>query len=138
MPQGIRTPEIAFNTVEAEYPNIEELAEETAWHNELTAKKKGVYSPTLKNTVLFLENDPGLKGIFAVNEFLDRMVLIGAPPWEEDRTNHYRLMNDNEVNHLMVYLSNKYNIEPSPARVWQAIDFVASRRTFHPVREFLY
>ena len=52
------------------------------WVAQLTVNKQtGVIKATIDNVWLILENDPNLKGKFALNEFAGRGEVLGALPW---------------------------------------------------------
>lgn len=93
----------------ADAPTDGETQPSMDWVAQLTVNKQtGVIKATIDNVWLILENDPNLKGKFALNEFAGRGEVLGALPWE--KRSKRRLWDDNDNQGLYWYMEKYYNI----------------------------
>ncbi|MGL6106414.1 VapE domain-containing protein, partial [Romboutsia sp.] len=102
------------------------------WITKLQVNKKGKLLNTINNIVLILENDKKLKNKIALNEFSHHIAIIGKLPWESQK----EVWSDSDDSNLRHYLETIYNIKSKDA-VYDAITVVASKHSFHPIREYL-
>ena len=78
-------------------------AEPANWMSKLAVNTQtGLPKATIDNVWIILENDPLLKGKFALNQFAGRGEVLGALPWD-DRTER-RLWDDNDNQGLYWYM----------------------------------
>lgn len=108
---------------------------DTRWTKKLTISKSGDIEDTRSNLLLILENDPNLKGRFALNEFVQRSLIKGNLPWRdaEEKGDYF---GDYDEAGLRNYLENVYGIS-SVLKTQDALAQVFHTHRFHPVREYL-
>lgn len=94
----------------------------------------GAIITTIDNIKIILDNDPLLKGKFALNEFSGRGEVLGKLPWNsrEDR----RLWTDTDNNGLYWYLQKAYRIK-GRADIDAALDLHAKDNSFNDVQKYL-
>lgn len=105
-----------------------------AWIAKLTLNNKGEFEKSLENAVLIMANDPHLKEI-KFNEFTGRINVTGPLPWAREGVGG--TWRDVDDSHLHVYLATKRGIEFPHRTVQTALEAVADKRRFHPVRDYL-
>ena len=94
----------------------------------------GAALSTINNVMLILDNDPMLKGRFALNEFAGRGEVLSALPWNgKDKR---RLWNDTDNNGLYWYMEKVYNISKR-ANIDAALDLHAATHSFNEVQNYL-
>ncbi len=94
----------------------------------------GSILPTIDNVVRILDNDPELKGRFALNEFAGRGEVLGPLPWQTK--NSRRLWSDTDSNGLYWYLEKFYNITKRQ-NIDSALDIHAAAHQFNDVQDYL-
>jgi hypothetical protein len=129
MPAGIQDPEVVFNGLSVGDPNINFM-------DRLEKFPKGGYRPTFFNAVLLLKNEVSMQGKFSLNEFTEQLEVIGVVPWEKDRINTYRQINDREIEMMRFFFADKFGgVDFSTQNLWKAVDIVSAGSRHHPVRE---
>lgn len=109
--------------------------EDDSWRERLKMHpKSGNPLPTIDNIWIILENDPRLKGRFALNEFAGRGEVLGALPWAEGAQR--RLWGDNDNAGLYWYLEKVYGIT-GRANVDGALSLHSERHAFNEVSAYL-
>ncbi|MDD3337864.1 MAG: virulence-associated E family protein [Lachnospiraceae bacterium] len=98
--------------------------------NPKTAQAK----PTIDNVLIILDNDPLLKGKFALNQFAGRGEVLGNLPWSSD--SRRRLWSDTDSNGLYWYLEKTYNIT-GRGNIDAALDIHAATHAFNEVQNYL-
>lgn len=115
-------------------PYMQDKYNETNWLGGLTLDKQGKIDGTIDNIVHVLSYDPKLKGVFALDDFSKRGVILKTPVWwREGRT---PIHNDTDDFYLEQYLEFTYGIS-SPTKVLKALAIAADKAAFHPVRNYL-
>ncbi len=110
-------------------------AEADAWVRQLTINKQtGQIKSTIDNVWLILENDPNLKGKFALNEFAGRGEVMGALPWE--KAEKRRLWDDNDNQGLYWYLEKYYQLTGN-GKIDGALSLHSVKHSFNEVRDYL-
>ena len=94
----------------------------------------GAYDKTIDNVWTILENDPRLRGKFAVNEFASRAEVFGALPW--DSREGRRQWEDNDNCGAYWYIEKVYQINGKD-KVDQALSLHSNRHRFDEIREYL-
>lgn len=94
----------------------------------------GAYDKTIDNVWAILENDPRLRGKFAVNEFASRAEVFGALPW--DAREGRRQWEDNDNCGTYWYIEKVYQINGKD-KVDQALSLHSNRHRFDEVRDYL-
>lgn len=107
------------------------------WMDTLDFNKKGSPEATVNNLVKILENDSALSGKLRFNEFKGLPVITGDMPWRRchDRANG-DVWRDEDMAELVVRLEKVYKLYNAP-KLDTAFSAVVSRRSFHPVRDYL-
>ena len=106
-----------------------------AWIKQLTINKQtGQIKGTIDNVWLILENDPNIKGKFALNEFAGRGEVMGSLPWEQ--SNKRRLWDDNDNQGLYWYLEKYYNLTGN-GKIDGALSLHSVKHSFNEVRDYL-
>ena len=96
--------------------------------------KSGLVKPTIDNILIILDNDPLLKGRFALNQFAGRGEILGQLPWAIDGKR--RLWSDTDSNGLYWYLEKAYQIT-GRGNIDAALDIHASMHAFNEVQDYL-
>jgi predicted P-loop ATPase len=105
------------------------------WVKQLTINKQtGQIKATIDNVWLILENDPNLKGKFALNEFAGRGEVMGALPWEKSEKR--RLWDDNDNQGLYWYLEKYYQLTGN-GKIDSALSLHSVKHSFNEVRDYL-
>lgn len=112
--------------------------DDAEWIDELKLiPKTGEPLSTIENCTLILANDEKLKGCIAINEFLDRTVVVKDLPWRKCNS---RVNGDDwlytDDSSLRLYLESVYGIS-GRGNIEDALNSVASQNSFHPVRDYL-
>ena len=94
----------------------------------------GMIKPTIDNALIILDNDPLLKGKFALNQFAGRGEVLGILPWSKD--GHRRLWSDTDNNGLYWYMEKAYNITGRKS-IDAALDIHAATHAFNDVQEYI-
>ena len=105
-----------------------------AWRLTLERDSSGGILPTIDNIRIILDNDPLLKGKFALNDFAGRGEVLGPLPW--DSTGKRRMWSDTDNNGLYWYLEKHYKITKR-GNIDSALDIHASQHRFNEVAEYL-
>ncbi|WP_240646569.1 virulence-associated E family protein [Chitinophaga rhizosphaerae] len=118
--------------------DLQELDAEPAsdeWLADMDVDKKGNYYSTIDNIMRVLQNDPALKGRFALNQFERREVALKNLPWRKvtPQTAYLTDVDDAGVRH---YLESVYNIT-GVQKVQDGMNLVTAANGFHPVRQYL-
>ena len=96
--------------------------------------KTGQIKKTIDNVLLILDNDPRLKGKFALNQFAGRGEVRGRLPWEN--SDRRRLWSDTDSNGLYWYLEKVYGVT-GRGSIDAALDIHASSHAFNEVKDYL-
>lgn len=128
-PPGTRDPQVVLPDLGVEDPK--------KWRGELQKTKAGTYKTTLKNCMLMIKHEMGIKGLFTYNAFNERLEIKGHVPWEKNRINRYNAIDDREVESIRVHLDNIFHVDFPTPTVWKAVDLVAAGKVFHPIKDVL-
>lgn len=105
------------------------------WTAELELNKQtGAIKPTIDNIWLILENDPNLRGKFALNEFAGRGEVLGDLPWAP--FNSRRAWADNDNQGLYWYFEKVYKITGN-GKIDGALSLHSERHKFNDVKNYL-
>lgn len=105
-----------------------------AWLVTLQTTQQGAIKQTIDNICIILNNDPLLKGRFALNKFAGRGEVLGALPWEAESKR--RLWSDTDSNGLYWYLEKRYEITKR-GNIDAALDIHASTHAFNDVQDYI-
>lgn len=110
------------------------VEDETDWEQRLTRNKQGLPHNTINNILLILENDPQLRGKFALNAFAGRGEVLGALPWCDGTRR--RLWSDNDNFGLYWYLERDYAITGN-GKIDAALSIHSENHAFNEVVAYL-
>lgn len=100
-------------------------ASKTSWMTNLRRTEKGEVRASLANLVQILEHDDRYERKLRLDE------MRGVVLFEKDE------MTDAAVSGIRIDLEVRYGLQATEPETARAVAFVASRNSFHPVREFL-
>ena len=107
----------------------------TAWLAKLDRNRQtGLPKPTIDNCWLILENDPQLKGKFALNRFAGRGEILDALPWDKRSTRRWWEDNDNAG--LYWYMERFHKITGC-GKIDGALSLHANRHAFNDVQTYI-
>ena len=133
-----RPPEAPAATAAPVPPEQPELTEEQQLAEVIRKLDKqprtGQIKSTIDNVRLILENDPRLKGRFALNQFAGRGEVLGRLPWTS--SDHRRLWSDTDSNGLYWYLEKVYGVT-GRGNIDAALDIHAAAHAFNEVQDYL-
>lgn len=110
-------------------------ADAVNWMQKLQSNPQtGAIKSTIDNVLIILDNDPMLKGKFALNEFSGRGEVLGKLPWSKDGTR--RLWSDTDSNGLYWYLEKAYALK-GRADIDVALDLHAKENSFNEIQQYL-
>lgn len=109
-------------------------ADPDAWMALLQTTQQGAIKPTIDNIRIILDNDPLLKGKFALNKFAGRGEVLGPLPWEMDAKR--RLWSDTDINGIYWYLEKRYDITKR-GNIDAALDIHANTHAFNEVQDYI-
>lgn len=113
----------------------EEAPEDPHWKEKLSRTgANGEIDNTIDNAWIILENDPLLKGRFALNEFANRAEVFGPLPWSKDSGR--RQWDDNDNYGLYWYMEKRYRLTNS-SKVDGALSLHSRKHSFNEVVEYL-
>lgn len=106
------------------------------WRALCQINRQGTLLSNVENACVALAVAPELSGLFSFDEML-QAVLINGPVPQTERTAYPRPVTDTDVTGVQKWLQRGGLHHLSSAAMAQAINFRASQRAFHPVREYL-
>lgn len=104
------------------------------WITELDIKENGEFKNTPNNFVLILNNDKNLKGNMAINEFSNRICVLGQLPWRKEKD--LNDWTDEDDSSLRIYISKIWGIQ-SKQNCEDALKQTVKANSYHPVRDYL-
>lgn len=109
------------------------------WRDQLSRNREHKLSPTAWNLQLIFENDSELKGLFKLDEFANRVVIHGNPPWRGCEGGEFTEIDGVELSAWLGRSSqfDGYEISAKTSMVLEVVEAVARRHKFHPVRDYL-
>lgn len=108
--------------------------DDTEWQQRLQYTQNGSVKGTIDNCVIILDNDPLLKGKFALNEFAGRGEVLGVLPWPTQLDRHYWTDTDN--NGLYWFMEKYYGITKR-GNIDAALLLHSQKHAFNEVRDYL-
>lgn len=106
----------------------------TALKADLVKDSKGKILNRLDNTALILERHPAWEGVFRYDEFNEQILKSKAPPIHRGEKGQ---LDDNDVTDARRWVFRNVYFEPGKEMTNDAIQNVARRNPFHPVRDYL-
>lgn len=105
------------------------------WRSRLLRNDEGKLLNCYENVSLFLENSPEFAGAIGYNEFTGGLVVLRPLPSPITAQPGVEI-EDHFDTELIRWFERKY-MRVSPNLVTRAVDAVARRNSFHPIREYL-
>ena len=105
-----------------------------SWKAGIKQSSQGKVEQTIDNIRYILDNDPLLKGRFALNKFAGRGEVLEALPWDTD--NKRRLWSDTDSNGLYWYMEKQFAITKR-GNIDAALDIHATDHAFNDVQDYL-
>lgn len=90
---------------------------------------------SMNNVYLRTRFEERLRGLFIMNEFSQRKMLVGCPPWEKPARFKPRDVRDEDYFRIHMELE-RMGMKPSQGNVMAAVEAICRDRSFHPVRKF--
>jgi len=109
---------------------------DTEWLGLLECDGKGRYLPSAHNITTILENDPNLKGKFALNLFDYRESALGNLPWRKVKGWQDRALRNVDDAGLRVYLEKTYNIT-GEKKITDVLTLHLHKNGYHPIKNYL-
>lgn len=104
------------------------------WVKRLKVTEKGAVAMTIENVVTILMHDPRLKGAVGLNEMEHTIVARADLPWRKvDGVSEWTDTDDAD---LRLYIEMHYGLSGKD-KIFDAVNVVAARNAFHPVRDYL-
>ena len=113
---------------------MDETMETEDWQGKLKKSEKGVIAQTIENVVFILQRDPKLMRCLALNEMEHSIMAIKDLPWRKIEEPSPWVDADDAA--LRFYLEQTYGIA-SKDKIFDAVNVVAAKNAFHPVRDYL-
>ena len=99
----------------------------------LSLDDSGAVKNTLGNVTCILTTSPEWEGVIRYDMLGCRVAICSEPPI----TAELGSWRDEHTTRLRVWIENNYDFSPSKENAEAAVDEVAKRNSFHPVREYL-
>lgn len=115
-------------------PEAHVAVDNTKWESELIHGRYGELRPELLNAYLILTHEPAWHGVVAMDEFAHRIVKLKPPPTERGETGEWTETDDSATH---IWIAKRYGVDISTPTIREALQLVARRNGFHPVREYL-
>lgn len=106
-----------------------------SWKSKLDMDRKGNILSTIDNILLILENDSELKARIAYDDFEKCEVAIKHLPWRKV-SGLSRRLTDKDDSSIRHHLEKHYGIS-NIAKTKDAMEVLAIKTSFHPVRDYL-
>ena len=116
-------------TARTEAPDIPML-----WIHQLQQGKGGDPLGNIRNVITALEQSPELNGLIGLNSFDQRVWQLKEAPW--DKSFERRPWKDVYDTELQVFLQSQNIPIGSGETVHRAVNTVASRHQYHPIRDY--
>lgn len=112
----------------------EEKQKDLSWLSQLKGGERGrQYASTIDNVVVILTNDEFFKDKFGLNEFTGKLTVRNPLKWNKETDREW---SDTDSSFLRRYLEKIYDIKGKEV-INDAINIVALKNKFHPVRDYL-
>lgn len=96
---------------------------------------EAIESTSQNNIYLMARFSEELRGIFILNEFSRRKMVVKCPPWEKPEKFRPRDVRDDDYPRIQMELE-RMGLQPSKDRAAAAIESICHDRSFHPVQKY--
>ena len=115
----------------------EDQPQDLDWMKRLQINTKtGIALSTTENICIILENDPGLRGKWYLDEFMQRVLVVQPLPWERPEHFKARAWNDNDDGGLRHHLEKYYSIV-GVGKIADAYSEVTNRNRYNKLKDYL-
>ena len=116
----------------------EDFSESTdgQWFSSLQRDNRGNPVQSIHNVELILNNDPNMKGVFALNEFDRREIAMRDLAWRKVNDNS-RALTDSDDAQLRGYLEREPYCITGRNVIQDGLSNVVHNNKFHPVKDYL-
>ncbi|MEO5811564.1 MAG: VapE domain-containing protein [Rhodanobacter sp.] len=106
------------------------------WSADITRTSTGKPDSTTHNTLLVMDNDPRLSGLFSLDEFANVVRLTRDPVWFGGERDEFT---DQDGTELSAWLGSptRYRLSVKRDMVMDCVEAMARRHKVHPVRVYL-
>lgn len=112
---------------------IAEVDSASDWTDDLRRTTNGgIKLSSLHNIILYLKNDPNLKGLLAFDEFSEQISILKDNPVTHQKAGMWK---DDDNSIIRVYLDEKYNVLFTTDNLQDAISAVAREHSSNPIKE---
>ena len=120
---------------QADFESIDTDDNSQDWMKHLLVNPRtGITNSTMDNIWIILENDPRLKGKFAINEFAGRGEVLDELPWNASKKR--RFWDDNDNQGLYWYLEKVYKIS-GMSKIDGALSLHSNKNSFNDITTYL-
>lgn len=102
------------------------------WEEQLETSKSGAVQSTISNILLILENHPAFAGHITHDLFSGVNAVVGGLPWNKQA----KQWTDSDDANLRLWLERNYGIT-GKEKIADALTAVLTRRSYHPIRDYL-
>jgi putative DNA primase/helicase len=114
-------------------------SEDHYWGERLLRRPRGGYEDCKENVVIALEDHPSLKGLVAKNEFSGIVEKVHRAPWDKSKDEfvavEWSIHDDRELGMWIAMYCDL--LIGSTGTVAEAVEMVAERNKYHPVKDWL-
>lgn len=107
----------------------------TRKNKETKEEFKAVEEKSQNNIYLMTRYSESLRGIFILNEFSGRKMVVKCPPWQKAAKFKPRDVADDDYARICMELE-RMGMKPTKDRVASAIESICNDRSFHPVQKY--
>lgn len=101
---------------------------------QLTRTPRGDVRSTTRNAYLLLRHDLAWEGVLALDEFALKVRKLKPPPYERGEAGDWT---DTDTTRTQVWLEQRYEVEFSREKTFDAVGMAAHDNRYHPVRDYL-
>lgn len=112
-----------------------EVKEDNTWCGEMDVDGRGKYLSTVNNVLLILQNDPELKGCFALDIFEHREIALKNLPWRKI-THQTRYLTDKDDSGIRYHIEKKWGIS-GQQKIEDGMAMLMLKNSFHPIKDYL-
>lgn len=118
-------------------PSLDDKNSES-WRDLLRMTKNGIDRKSTTNTILVMEHDDEIQGVYRYDSFSKKILLAKCPPWESDTDFKVRPIADHDYIDLECFLETKWNLLCSKNKCADLIESVSKlkQNTFNPASDY--
>jgi predicted P-loop ATPase len=131
--------ESAVKKLAGQLSRVARAAGEPEWHSQLLTTTNGQTKAAIANAIIALSNDPRWQDVLAYNLHSHQVEWRSPPPWpaSDHESQPVGIWTERCDTLLLVQLETDLNTSLTPSQVRAAVETVARRASFHPIRDYL-